>query len=914
MSEYFTYDVFLSHSSKDKAIIRPLAEKLRADGVRVWYDEWEIRPGDSIPAKIEEGLEQSRVLVLCMSANAFGSDWAQLESGTFRFRDPLNKGRRFLPLKLDDTKPKGSLAQFLYIDWRVAARQQEYGKLLAACSQPKTELTPEMEIARHRLQQKIFSLGHTGAIRSVAFSPDGLRALSGSDDNTVRLWEVATGRAERVLEGHSGSVYSVAFSPDGSLALSGSEDHTVRLWVVATGRPVRVLEGHSDNVWSVAFSPDGSLALSGSVDNTLRLWEVATGSVVGVLEGHSARVWSVAFSPDGNLALSGSADNTVRLWEVATGRPVRVLEGHSARVLSVAFSPDGSLALSGSEDKTVRLWEVATGRPVRVLEGHSASVRSVAFSPDGRQAFSAAINGVMRVWNLDAPTETKVEPQTQYTNAKVLLVGDSGAGKTGLSMRLALDTWEPSDSTVGAWATHLKLPISAAEDIEREIWLWDFGGQADQRLIHQLYMEDTALAVLVFDGQKEDLFESLGQWDRDLTRSSRKPFIKLLASGRADAGGLRVSRVEVEKFARERGFRSPLFETSSKVGTGCHELKRAIIAGIQWEKIEWRSSPVLFKRLKEEIILLKDEGRVLMRFNELRDALRLRLSGEEANFKDGELKAVVSLLAGPGVVWELKFGSWVLLQPERINAYAQAVIQTLRKDEHELGSIPEEKVLRGNLSYESSVARLEDAEEERIVLLAMHQALVERGLCLREHSEHGTFLIFPSYYGRERPEFVGNPSVLVSFQFSGFLDDIYATLVVRLHHTKPFDQDKLWRYAADFKTLTGKQLGVKLTRRAEGSGELEVYFDPEIGMDLRIIFSKYVHDHLLEKSAEVVRLRHYVCPHCGTTVGNREVAMERLHDWLEGMRLATTFGPLRQFNLAHPRAAVLSSAFCSDLL
>ena len=109
-TETFTYDVLLSHSAKDKAVVRPLAERLRADGLKVWFDEWVLKPGDSTPAKIEEGLEHSRVLVLCMSANAFGSDWAQLEAGTFRFRDPLNQERRFIPLRLDDAPIKGSLA------------------------------------------------------------------------------------------------------------------------------------------------------------------------------------------------------------------------------------------------------------------------------------------------------------------------------------------------------------------------------------------------------------------------------------------------------------------------------------------------------------------------------------------------------------------------------------------------------------------------------------------------------------------------------------------------------------------------------------------------------------------------------------------------------------------------------------
>ncbi len=139
---------------------------------------------------------------------------------------------------------------------------------------------------------------------------------------------------------------------------------------------------------------------------------------------------------------------------------------------------------------------------------------------------------------------------------------------------------------------------------------------------------------------------------------------------------------------------------------------------------------MLFKRFKEEIIRLKDEGRVLMRFNELRETLQLRLSGEFKRFADEELRAVLTLQAGPGVVWKLAFCSWVLLQPERINAYAQAVIRTLQADEHQRGCLLEERVLKGDLAYESPMPRLA-GDEERFVLLAMHQTLVERGLCLR---------------------------------------------------------------------------------------------------------------------------------------------------------------------------------------
>lgn len=160
MSDSFSYDVFLSHSAKDKAIVRDLAERLKRDGLLVWFDEWEILPGHNIPAKLDEGLERSRVLVLCMSAHAFGSEWAQLEANTFRFRDPLNKERRFVPLRLDDAHVPGSWGQFLFIDWRVEERGREYNKLLEACR-------PTWEPC----EEEVLSFGHTEPIHSVGSNP-----------------------------------------------------------------------------------------------------------------------------------------------------------------------------------------------------------------------------------------------------------------------------------------------------------------------------------------------------------------------------------------------------------------------------------------------------------------------------------------------------------------------------------------------------------------------------------------------------------------------------------------------------------------------------------------------------------------------------------------------------------------------
>ncbi len=758
--------------------------------------------------------------------------------------------------------------------------------------------------------------GHTGVICRIAWSPDGHTLASPSDDKTIRLWDANTGELRRELEGHSGSVYSVAWSPDGRKLASASQDKTVRLWDATTAELRDTLKGHSDQVWSLAWSPDGRTLASASQDKTVRLWDAATGEARNTLKGHN-HVLSVVWSPDGRTLASAAYDNTVRLWDATTGEVRYTLEGHSSFVYSVAWSPDGRTLASAAYDNTVRLWDATTGRAVTVLEGHTAWMRSAAFSPDGRLLASNSSDGtvrlwrcdtwdtvavldepaspawspslafhptapvlatlgrndrVIRIWDLDldvllGPGAAVAVPSAQYTNAKVVLVGDTGVGKSGLGLVLSGQDFEATESTHGrhVWTSdrhEVEVPSGVRQT--RETLLWDFAGQPGYRLIHRLHLHDVAVAAVVFDARSEtDPFSGVDYWARAIDQAtSGFPTVKLLVAARSDRGGPAASKKRIREVIKRLGF-DAYIETSAKSGDGMDDLKQKIQDAIQWDKLPFVVTPQVFARLKDFLVEQKKQGRVLSS----RDDLLAEYMEEHPDDGAAEDKfdTCLGLLQASGLIRRLSFNDLVLLQPEMLDNYCAWMAIGARKEPEGLGSIPEKKALAAKFTMDDDL-RVEDKAMEPSMLLATIQEAVGRGIAYRQPTDKGDMLVFPSELKRDLPNYPGERTLAVAFHFDGPVSAIYATLAVRLVHTPAYTEPKLFKNAAEFKAVEGYICGFAVDypdKYNDARGRLTAFFDGDTDRNVELLFLRYVNQQLdrLALDGTVVPERIYMCPH-----------------------------------------------------
>lgn len=269
------------------------------------------------------------------------------------------------------------------------------GQTLASGSQDRT-----VSLWNLKTGKRIFTFfGQAGEVSTVAISPDGKMLVAGGFDNKISSWQIET----RELMGsffylnspysHSGFVSSVAFSRDRRILASASGDKTIRLWGGYTGEFKRTLNGHSDTIWSIAITPDNQTLVSGSADKTIRIWSLDRLAQPRILSGHSSWVTSIAISPDGNSLASGSTDGTIKFWNLHSGELLRTIDSQSTEIFSVAMTPDGQILASGSM-KEVKLWNIYTGELIQTLPGCSP----VAFTPDGQTLISGGNNGTIKIW------------------------------------------------------------------------------------------------------------------------------------------------------------------------------------------------------------------------------------------------------------------------------------------------------------------------------------------------------------------------------------------------------------------------------------------------------------------------------------------------------------------------------------
>jgi len=753
----------------------------------------------------------------------------------------------------------------------------------------------------------------------LAWSPAGDKLAFRDDDGRCRLLDlsgevpVVDGQVQTEVLGVTSAM---AFSPEGDRlatlapSLPGRMTLTLRglsreaFWESTLTRP-RTSSYRSEGV-NVAWSPDGRFLActtgTSSTPSTVWLIDAADGSPVGQVDNHSDTVTGLAWI-DNDRVLSASEDATLQLWRPDGSAPTTVVETIPAA--GMVFVREQGTALIWSGDGELFAWSLGDA-PTQLWYRNPPS-RSVA-AHFTRLAVSA-VNGLLALVDAGATElflirdwdQTAAAPAatTTYTNAKVLLLGDSGVGKSALAMVLAGEEFHATESTHGRriW----RLPATEEPDTsggDREVLVWDPAGQPGYRIVHQLHLGGAAVALILFDSRSETTpLAGVYHWARAIrhahpvTTGGLKTF---LVAARTDRGGITVSSERIQQVMKDFAL-DEYVETSAKEGTNTGSLRSQVLAAIDWERIPKIASTALFAEVRRFVVEQKSSGNLLTPLDELSRAFQVAMPSSlellraelqlpdlsdaevEENYSAG-LNAVfegcVARLESADLVKRLKFWDYVLLQPELLDAYASAIVNAARDEPDGLGCILESKVIDLDFAIPST-ARVLVERQERLLVIATLEELIQAELVLREHTEGGVQLVFPAAYRRDLPPSEAPKGNGAVFRFEGPIDNVYATLIVRLTRSDRFARVAAWQSAARFAAEKG-ECTVSLKTDGEGKAELWIGYD-EVPAVLRNQFERFIHTHLDRRAipGTVVRERLYNCPDDNTAFTPEQVERAR---------------------------------------
>lgn len=254
------------------------------------------------------------------------------------------------------------------------------------------------------------------------FNAQGTQFAATVVDHTIlSIWDTKTGKEIAQCKGHTKAITTVAFNPQGKTVATGSADHTARIWDIQTGKELKKLEGHTETINTLIYTHDGKKIMTGSDDRTVRTWHSETGKLLQMITAFNWPIYKIAVNRQGNLlaVIALSPAPGVQLFTLPSGEKLETLKDHTKFIRAVAFSPDGTRLATGSDDTTIKVWSVETKKADLTLKGHTAPVIEVAFNPTGTTLYSSADDYTFRTWDIKLPLKKEVPSKTSQKKEKV---------------------------------------------------------------------------------------------------------------------------------------------------------------------------------------------------------------------------------------------------------------------------------------------------------------------------------------------------------------------------------------------------------------------------------------------------------------------------------------------------------------